>query len=398
MAVRTTVEILNSSLSKLAEVRALVPITRTGMVLRYSKELSDYGLCTFRISTQDPLFTTFGDIVVPHQYHIRIRRAGTIVWAGAIIDNPQRNKDFVEVTAAEYEFYLDKVLINRTSKVGYGETAPTADIGLHYRIFSSGTMAAAVTAVIQEAQAALGANHVLNGLTVGTIENPNYPNNFATSAGVALTGAWNFSADVVLQFDYQSVLYALKAFGIYAACDFQVTSSLVFNFQKFLGNKNPGITFTYGSRGNIVDYNSPRLGKRMVNDYFGIAATPDGVVLHSEQIDTTSRNLYGLMQSAKAFADIKDQNALNVRLSEELRLVKTPADAPLNVVLNENGYPLGQFDIGDLVNVRIVDGAINYNDTKRVVGITVNLHGTGREMITVQTNTARPEDLVGVNT
>lgn len=391
--VKTVVEILDTSLNKIAEVRNLYPLTKNQMVLRYSKELSTYGFCMFRISTHDPLFTTYGDIVLPHKYHVRVKRGNYIVWQGAIVDNPIRNKDFVEVKAAEYEFYLNKVLINRTSKVGYGEVSPAADIGLHYRIFSSGTMDAAVTALINEAKAAFGSSHILNNLTLGTIENPNYPLNYSTASGVALTGPWNFSSDVVLQFDYQSVLYALKAFGIYAEADFQVTTALQVNFKKFLGNKQSNMSFEYGARGNIVNYNSPRLGSNMINDYFGIATAPDGTVLHSEKVDSTSKNTYGLMQGAVAFSDVKDQNALSARLAQDLYLVKDPIDSPLNLILDENGYPLGQYDIGDIVNVKIKDGAINYAAVKRIVGITVNLHGTGRELTTLQTNTPKQKDL-----
>lgn len=393
MAAKTTVEILDSTLGKIAQVKSLYPLNNRGMVLRYSKELSDYGFCTFRISTQDPLFTTYGDIIVPHRYHVRIKRGQATVWQGAIVDNLQRTKNFVEVKAAEYEFYLNKVLIKRTSAVGYGEVAPTADIGLHYRVFSSGTMATAATNIVNEAKSALGSSHLMSGLTIGTVENPDFPNNYSTAAGKALTGAWTFNSDVVLQFDYQSVLYALKAFGVYAQADFQLTPSLVFNFEKFLGNKQPNLSFEYSQRGNIVDYNAPRLGSSMINDYFGIATAPDGTVLHSEKTNETSKRTYGLMQGAIAFADVKDQNALAGRLEEDLFLVKDPADSPLNLILNENGYPLGQYDIGDLVNVKIVDGAINFSSVKRVVGITVNLHNTGRELITLQTNNPRPKDL-----
>lgn len=391
--VRETVEILNSSLQVIAEVRSLIPLNNKKMVIRWSNELSDYGFASFRMSTHDPLFTQLGDIVTPHRYHVRIKKGNATVFQGAIVDNPQRNKVFVEVRAAEYEFYLDKVLIKRTSAVGYGETAPTTDIGLHYRVFSSGTMATAVTALINEAKAALGSAHILSGMTVGTIENPDYPASFSDSSGKALTGGWNFSSDVVLQFDYQSVLYALKSFGVYAGADFRLNADLSFDFKKFLGNKHPNMSFEYGSRGNIVDYNAPRMGTHMVNDYFGIATSPDGTVLHDEKIDTVSKNANGLMQAGIAFGDVKDKNALGARLAEELFLVKDPADSPLSLILDERGYPLGTYGCGDLINVKIKDGGIDYTGVKRVIGITVNLHETGRELTTVQTNTPKPKDL-----
>lgn len=391
----TVVEILDSSLNRLAVVKNLYPINKDGMVLRYSKELSDYGTCLFRISKNDPLFTNYGDIVVPHQYHIRVKRGATTVWQGAIIDNPSRNKYYVEVKAAEYLYYLDKVLIKRTSAVAYGGTAPSSDIGLHYRIFSSGTMASAVSTIITEAAAAFGSSHILSSLTSGTIDSPSYPANFSTSAGAALTGTFTFSSDVVLQFDYHSVLYVLKQFGIYANCDFEINSSLNFNFETFLGNKSQATTFLYSTTGNIVDYDLPRLGGRVVNDLVGIGTTPDGVILHAEKTDEASKNTYGLLQGAAAFTDVKDQNALTARLAAQLRLVKSPTVSPVNLVLNEKSMPIGVFGVGDIVTVKVVDGAINYSAPRRIIGYTVNLHNTGRELTTVQTNAPRDEDVGG---
>lgn len=392
---RTVVEILDRTLSKIAEVRALYPINEQGMVLRYSKELSDYGFCLFRIRPQDPLFTQYGDIIEPHKYHVRIKRDGVVVWQGAIVDNTRRTHNFIEVRAAEYEFYFDKKLIKRTSAVSYGSTAPSEDIGLHYRIFDSGTMAAAVTSIVTETRDGFGADHVLAGLTIGTIENPDYPRNAVRADGTELTGEWNFSSDLVLQFDYQSSLYALKQFGIYANADHRITDDLTFEFKKFLGNKNNGLVFRYGTQGNIIDYDIPRLGSRMTNSITGVATDPSGVVLHSEKTDSDSRNNYGLLESAAAFADVKDKNGLNSRLMEQLRLTSRPDSAPLNFLLDENGYPLGRYDVGDIVTGVIKDGAIDYKGPRRVAGITVNLHNTGRELTTVQTNRPRDEDIGG---
>lgn len=394
--VRTTVDILNSALEKVAEIKNLYPLNRDGMVLRYSKELSDYGKCTFRVRKDDSLFTTYGDILIPHRYHIRIRRGGVVVWQGAIVDNPSRNRNYIEVRGAEYLYYLDKVLIKRTSAVGFGGTAPSSDIGKHYRIFSSGTMATAVSTIVTEAIASFGSSHILSDLTVGTVDNPNYPKNFTTGAGAALTGAWSFSNDVVLQFDYHSVLYVLKQFGIYASADFEVTDALVFNFRSFLGNKAHSTTFLYSTTGNIVDYDLPRLGSRVVNDLIGIGTTPTGTVLHAHKTDETSKLDYGLLQGASAFSDVKDNNALGVRLSEELRLTSSPTVSPVNLLLNERVYPVGVFGVGDIVNVEIKDGAIDYQAPRRIVGYTVNLHDTGRELTTIQTNAPRDEDIGGV--
>jgi len=391
----TVVEILDGSLDRIAVVKNLYPIDDQGMVLRYSKELSDYGTCTFRITKNDPLFTSYGDVIMPHQYHVRVVRDGSVVWHGAIIDNPHRTKYYVEIKAAEYLFYLSKRLIKRTSAVAYGGTAPSSDIGLHYRIFSSGTMATAVSAIITETASTFGAGHVLSGLTVGTIDNPNYPDNFTTAAGAPLTGAFTFSSDVVLQFDYHKVLYVLQQFGIYTNCDFEIDENLNFNFRTFLGNKSQAVTFLYGTTGNIVDYDLPRHGERVANDLTGIGSTPAGVILHAEKTDETSKNQFGLLEDAVAFADVKDNNALTARLAAQLRLTSSPEVSPINLVLNEKADMFGTFGVGDIVTTNINDGPNVYKGPRRVVGSTVNLHNTGRELTTVQTNVQRDEDVGG---
>lgn len=382
----TTVEILNKSLEKLAEVKNLYPISNDGMILRYSKELSDYGEARFRIRSNDPLLSTFGDIIEPHKYHVRIRRDNTTVWQGVIVDNPQRTKNYIEVVAVEYLYYLDKILVRRTSN----DPGTNEANGL-YRIFNSGTMSSVVTGLINNAISDFGSNHPLANMTLGTIENPDYPKGF-TDGTNALTGAWSFSNTVSLQFDFQTVYYLVKAFGVYTSADFEITNDLTFNFKKYIGNKVNGTTFHYGSRGNIVDYNATRLGRRMVNDLWGIAASTDNKVLHVEQSDSVSKNAYGKLEDATAFGDVKDNNFLKIRINENLRFTKNPNSSPLNVLLDERGYPLGQYNIGDTVNIKIKDNIIDINDRRRVVGITVNLHDTGRELTTVQTNVLRDED------
>ena len=384
----TIVEILDKSLNKITEIKNLYPLNENGMILRYSKELSDYGKCTFRIKSNDPIFTQFGDITEPHVYNVRIKRDGTTVWQGAIVDNSERTKSYIEVIAYQYLYYLDKALIKRSSN----NPATNEADGL-YRIFNSGTMSSAISTIITEVVAGFGANHPLASLTAGTIENPDYPAGF-TDGTSALTGAWSFSSAVALQYDFHTVFYALRSFGIYTYSDFEVDSTLHFNFKKFLGNKLTNVTFQYGTRGNIVDYNAPRLGRRMVNDLWGIATDSLGKIYHIEQTDSVSMNTYGKLEDANAYADVKDNNFLRTRINNDLRYTKTPDDAPLNLLLNEKGYPLGQYDIGDIVSVVIKDNIIDINSRRRVVGITVNVHNTGRELTTVQTNKARDEDLV----
>lgn len=402
MAFTTTrVEILNLQLGVVTPVKALKPFDNRGTVLQYSKELSDYGKCRFRVSAFDPILTTYGDIFIPHKYHVRITKGSTIVWQGAIINNPKYNKDYIEVEAAEYEFYLSKILVTRSSADPNG----TGQTNL-YRIFNSGTMATTVTAIMTETIAKYAnSNHVLAAMTLGTIENPVYPPNMVSAyqngdQTFPLTGAWNFGLETAtslgptMTFDFHTIQYILKAFGIYAYADHQVTSSLVFNFKQFLGNKiQTQLTFRYGFQGNIVDYNIPRLGERMLNSIYTIATDNNGTILHANPTDEASIGTYGLMEGVAAYSDVKSVGVLQTRGVAELPLLSTPQQTNCIIYLNEKSYPLGQYDIGDIVRVQIVDGAVNIDQVRRIVGITVLENETGREMIAVQTNIPLPWQL-----
>jgi ribosomal protein L21E len=82
-------------------------------------------------------------------------------------------------------------------------------------------------------------------------------------------------------------------------------------------------------------------------------------------------------------------------MNEELQFLKSPDDSPVNVLLNEKAYPLGQYGIGDIVTVKIRDNIIDYEQARRIVGITVTVHNTGREMVVLQTNLPKAKDAAG---
>lgn len=383
--VKTVIEILDKDLNKVAEVHNPYPLNANNDILQYSKELSDFGQCKFRVSAFDPLLTTFGDILQPHKYHVRIRRAGMVVWQGAIAENTKRNKSYIEVIAVQYIWYLGKKLIHRTSTDANG----TANI---YRVFNSGTMATAVTALINETITDYQGEHVLAGMTIGTIENPNFPPNTTDGNGNVLAGSWIFSSNLSLQFDFHTVLYVLKSFGIYSYADFEIDNNLVFNFKRFIGNDHHyDINFAYGPHSrNVIDYNLPRFGQRMVNKLTGIATDENGVILHYDQTDEASVGNFGLIEGVAAFSDVKSQSILDARIQAELPLISTPDETNAIVVLNEKGYPLGQYDVGDIVNIQVENKGVDFNDVRRIVGITVVLNGTGREVTTVQSNRPLP--------
>lgn len=406
MSMRNTIEILDKNLNVITEVKSLKPFDNSGSVLQFSKELSNYGQCKFRISAYDTMFDTYGDIIKPHAYHVRVRKGTTIIWQGAIVDNPQRNRNFIDVLALEYEYYLSKILITRSSvdPNGTGQT----DL---FRIFNSGTMATAVTAIMNETIAKWqSSNHIMANMTLNTVDNPNYPPNMVSAYQTStqtfpLTGPWTFGQETstslgpTLTYDFQSVQYVLKSFGIYAYADHQITvnstgTGLIFNFKSFIGNNlQQNLVFSYGNQGNIIDYNLPRFGQRMANSIYGIATDPNGTILHANPSAQDSVDLYGLMEDTAAFTDVKSQGVLQQRTGAVLPLVSIPDETNAIIYVNEHGYPLGQYDIGDIVTFKVVNKGVDFDQVRRIVGITVVENETGKERTALQTNVPLPWQL-----
>ena len=378
------IEILTNAGALVAPVTILAPINTSNDTIFFTYRLSNWGECKFRIATKDPLFDIAGDVLEPYKYHVRVLRFGVEVWRGVIVDNPQRNNKYVEVIALSYLFLLSKVLVRHDASV-------TAGDGLdNYRTFKTGTMSTAITSVINEAIADVGSANPLSTMTISSIENPSYPANYTDSSNQPLTGDWNFSSDLTLQYDYRNVFYVIASMGQYTASDFEIDKDFKFNFKTFLGNRVSNKTFTYGSFGNLLNYNAPRYGRRMANSLTGVAADFGNQILHVEQTDAESISTYGKIQDVAAYIDVKNTNALKSRLNEELRLISTP-DSEIQITLNDKAPQLGEYNIGDIITIDIDDGIIQFRQKeRRIVGINVSVANNGSDNIQLITN--KPKD------
>lgn len=381
MAPDYRIEILDSSREEITQVKNFVPLNTANMWLEYKDALSNWGTCRFRVLKEDPMFEQFGDILQPFFNHVRVYRGDFLVWSGIIVRCPRRNKSYIEVEARTYLYMLTTVLLKRDASVAAGDGKD------NYRTLNSGTMATAVQNIITETKDFVDANNVLKGMTIGAMENPDFPDGYTQADGTTpLTGAWTFGTNMTLQFDYRDVLFALQALASYPAYDFELTKDLVFNFKRFIGNKQPDLVFEYGNYGSVDDYDCPLDGDRMANELVGVAADPlTGQLIHVEKSDTESVAKYGRIQGVAAYVDVKTKNALTSRVVEELRLTSTP-DSEIHVTLNERAYPLGVYGLGDTVTIRIRDDVVDVSQLRRVVGIDVKVHTTGREAIRLITN------------
>lgn len=379
MASQYKIEILDRNRNKITAVRAFHPLDSSNKWLSYSSALSNYGTCKFRVATKDPLLAQHGDILQPFFNHVRVYRNSVLVWSGIIVSCPRRTKDYIEVKAHSYLYMLTTVLVKHDASVVAGDGKD------NYRTFSSGTMATAVQNVLTETKGFVDAGNILTQLTIGTIENPNFPSGYIRADGTPLAGTWTFSTDMQLQFDYRDVLFVLQNLANYPAADFELTQDLVFNFKQFIGKKQPDLMFEYGNYGAIEDYNVVLDGENMANEITGVAADYGNQILHSTKSDPASIAKYGRIQGVAAYIDVKNTNALTSRLQEELRNTSTP-DGEVHVILNDRAYPLGQYGLGDTITLRIKDHIIVLDSVRRIVGIDVKVHTTGKESIRLVTN------------
>jgi len=283
MAPNYKIEILDRDRQPITAVKNFAPLDSANKWLEYSSKLSNWGICKFRVGTKDPMLAQHGDILQPFFNHVRVYRAGVLVWSGIIVRCPNRNKNYIEVEARSYLYMLTTVLVKHDNYVTLGDGKD------NYRTLDSGTMATAIQNILTETKAFVDTGNILKGLTIGTLENPNFPAGYIkASDGTPLTGTWTFSSDMTIQFDYRDVLYCLQMLANYPACDFELTQDLVFNFKQFLGTKQPNMMFEYGNYGSIEDYNVIIDGANMANDITGVAADYGIQILHSNKVDDAS--------------------------------------------------------------------------------------------------------------
>lgn len=377
-SVSYSLDILDKNLNFKATIQNFWAINSSGDIIDFNRQLSEFGETRFRVNTKDPLFASEGDLMQPWAYHVRIRRSGLVVWQGVIVKNTHRTKEYIEVVARTYLYMLDKVLIKHDAADGNG--------GENFRTVQSGTLAAFITTILTEAKA--NSNGLLTNLTIGTIDNPNFPPGFTDANGTALTGAWTFSANFQLKFDYKTILYVIRQLAAYANFDFDVDETMTFSFRNYIGNKQPQLVFNYGLTGNMQDYDLPLDGINQTNDLLGLAADNSNNILSVDIPNSASVQLYGSLQGVAAFADVKNKSILTTRVQETLRFTATP-DAEVHIVPKRGAYPLGQYNLGDTVTIKIKDGITNFTAAKRIVMIDVKVHNTGAENIRLITNEPR---------
>jgi hypothetical protein len=392
-----SIEILDNTLRPLTRITVFPVLnSATGTYLEFSKVLSSYGTCRFRVSTLDPVWKQYGNIFQPYQNHIRVKRDGVLAWQGIVINNPHRVHQYIEIEAMEYEFLFTKHLINHDS-TGTADDSGNQD----YRTLNAGTVGFYVQQFLTELKGKAGSGSPLQLLQIGKIENPLFPEGYVDLNNNSIAGKpWTFSSNFQLQFDFRDYQYVLQALALYAEFDYELIESfdqnqntiLTFNFQQYIGNKNTGLVFEYGPHGAIENYDSPLNGSGLVNTLTGLCGDSAGTNTISilGLPAPNSIKQFGALEGVAAFADVKSLNTLRTRLLEELYVVSIP-DQELKVQLSsDKAAPIGQYNLGDSATFIINDHYIQFNQVRRITGIDVQVNMEDKERVTL--NTTLPRD------
>lgn len=376
------VEVLDANLNPVGLLKEFPP--NSGDVwLTYGKTLSNYAKARFRVATRDP-FVARGDVLVPYHNHIVIRRGGKVVWQGIVVNNPSRNKNYIEVEAYDYLYLLSKVLIQQ-------DTAPK---DTNFKQIDSGTMASTITTLITQAAANAPTGSIIKKIVPGQIDNPSFPQGFVDATGKDLSNQpWTWSSNFLIKYDYQDTLYVIESLSVYCQFEFELVwngANLVFNFKKDLGQNRPGLVFDFRTLGpgTLDDFDVPLNGDRMANHLIGTAADNNFQVLKVDQSDTASIAKYGQVDGIAAYKDVKNSSLLKQRVAEELRIVADPSSA-IKLLAKPSVYPIGTFNLGDRVTVFIDHYGVQVNEVRQVVGYEVDVHLTGYEQIKLTTNIPR---------
>jgi hypothetical protein len=347
--------------TKLAYVKNLVPLD-SGKVLTFSDYLSSYGELRFRIQTKDPIAEK--NILNPYQNEIKLYRDNKEVWAGVIVNCPHRNSRFIEVEAYTYAWLFKKVQVEHSSATPY------------YREFNSGTIASNITTIFNEGKNR--SSSPISDLTIGTIENPNYPWE---------NTSWTFTINIMVRYEWADMFQVINSLADMSNADWYVTKDKVFNFVVQAGRDRNDVSLRFGRGGNVEDYDSPLDGTNMVNDLYASSLDKDGSnIIHSNKSDTSTYSDYGRLFGSMIFSDHLSQEMLENRTKILLNLNKKP-NTEISLQLNDKALPFGVYELGDLVNVEIKDGPINEFQKRRVIGWKVELLNNGVEQVSIITNT-----------
>ena len=176
--------------------------------------------------------------------------------------------------------------------------------------------------------------------------------------------------------------------------DFLITPSIkintqgVFNVYSRRGSVLTNIKLEYGDKlkNNIQAWRRFRTLSDIANSIVAEGEGYGDTVLKATVSDTTQIQAVGLLEDRRQYKSVTVATTLTDNVTEDLRVKKTEQfiyDLTLNNAYND----FGEYDIGDIVPVKIKSGYVDVNVNMRIYGIEVKVSDGGEEQIKLTVST-----------
>jgi len=190
-----------------------------------------------------------------------------------------------------------------------------------------------------------------------------------------IAGTLNASTNVNLTLNRAPLFNTLKTIAESANAQFRVKPNRQLDFMNVIGTDLSGsILFQYDfsliASANILRFSVDDDGKQINSKAYG-----ESGALSSSQEDAGIRTSYGLHEKYKNFREISDQNTLNGITSDMNRIEEFSPAIALSPEIEDN------FDVGDIVSVKLKNRLIDIDDTFQVLEKRVRIRGGQKEII-----------------
>ncbi len=324
--------------------------------------LSSIGELVFTIPKEDPKFSLLTGL----KSHIKVVRNGTVIWKG-VFDFLRETSDNYIIFASSYESLMNYYLV-----------APDAPSTSTLRKFTAKKIGTEIAQVLFSEAEAL-TNSLLDGFTIGTVENPYTP---STTTEMTPT----------MEFDYASLYEAVERCALAGGADFEISLTKAFNFYRRKGANKPNVVLHLRELepSNVSDYRKDTDFRRIGNDIYAFGVGVGVNFLKSNTTDSTSQTAYGLMQRNLGMPKtLVDQASLDKLVSDQINLIKNPPAVTEPKVISSGFGLFDGWDLGDNVYVDIDHGGTVINEYKRVIGVQVGYSNTGAESVYVYLDVVR---------
>jgi hypothetical protein len=147
------------------------------------------------------------------------------------------------------------------------------------------------------------------------------------------------------------------------------TESVIFRFIRNLQNAN-----------SIDNFTLLQEGKELFNK---ITCYGKNNIITAVRQDNASIAEFGLLEKVRYFTEIEDQNTLNNNAEALLALYKPVKEIP-NIKPDKSKIDLFDYGVGDRVRVIIKHGILDFDQTHRILSITVTVGRNNEESIDIE--------------